>query len=163
MSQLTQELLHALFEYQPDGRLLRKVTTNSRAKAGAYSGCPNKWGYLRTVVLGRMYTNHRLIWFMHHGTWPEAIDHINGDKQDNRIENLRECTQLENCYNQKIRKQNTTGVKGVGWRPDKKKFRARIIVNGTEICLGHFKTLEEAAVVVKEARIKHHGEFANHG
>lgn len=163
MSKPTQELLHALFDYQPDGRLQRKLTTNTRAKAGTYSGSMNKGGYLRTVVLGRMYYNHHLVWFMHHGTWPEALDHINGDKQDNRIENLRECTQLQNCYNQRINRVNKTGVKGVGWRPDKQKFRARIVVNGKELCLGHFKTLEEAAAVVKEARTKYHGEFANHG
>lgn len=163
MDQITQELLRALFKYESDGKLLRKVTTNSRAKAGTYSGSINKAGYLRTVVLGRMYYNHHLVWFMHHETWPTAIDHINRDKQDNRIENLRECTQYQNTCNQRLRKQNKTGIKGVGWRPDKKKFRARIIVNGKELCLGHFKTLEEAAKIVKEARTRHHGDFANHG
>jgi hypothetical protein len=160
---MNKEILHTLFEYQPDGRLLRKVTTNGRAKAGTYSGSVNKAGYLRTVVFGRMYYNHHLVWYMHYEVWPKALDHINGEKQDNRIENLRECTASQNSFNQRVKKTNTTGVKGVGWRPDKKKFRARIIVDGKELCLGHFKTLEEAEGVVREARTTYHGEYANHG
>jgi hypothetical protein len=60
------------------------------------------------------------------------------------------------------RSDSKTGVKGVGWRPDKQKYRARIVVDGKELCLGHFLTLEEARSVVQAARIKHHGEFARH-
>jgi hypothetical protein len=92
---LTQDLLRALFEFQPDGQLLRKVTTNPRAPAHAYSGSPNKAGYLRTRVLGRLYYNHHLVWFLHHGTWPSALDHINGNRADNRLENLRLMTRAE--------------------------------------------------------------------
>jgi hypothetical protein len=159
---LTQELLHALFEYQPDGRLLRKVTTNPRAVVGEYSGSINKAGYLRTRVAGTLYTNHRLIWFMHHGTWPKVVDHINRIKTDNRIENLRACSQSQNMHNSTTRSNNTTGVKGVSWRPTKNKFRARITVDRKEICVGHFATLEEARIAVETARTMYHGEFARH-
>jgi hypothetical protein len=159
---LTQDLLRALFEYQPDGRLLRKVTTNPRAKAHTYSGCINGAGYLRTRVSGTLYQNHRLIWFMFHGTWPEMVDHINGNRTDNRIENLRPCNQSQNMQNMASRVDSKTGVKGVGWREDKQKYRARIVVNGKERCLGHFVTLDEARSAVQAARTKYHGEFARH-
>jgi hypothetical protein len=159
---ITKELLCALFEYQPDGRLLRRITSNPRAKAGTYSGSVGKGGYLRTQVAGKLYFNHRLVWLMHRGSWPKNLDHINGNKLDNRIENLRECTQTQNMQNCPNKKSNTTSVKGVGWRPSRGKFRARIVVNGKEICVGHFLELEEAAKAVQEARTKYHGEFARH-
>jgi hypothetical protein len=159
---ISKELLDALFEYQPDGRLLRKITSNPRAKEGTYSGSQGKAGYLRTQVAGTLYFNHRLIWLMHHGSWPKNLDHINNNKLDNRIENLRECNQTQNMQNCPNKKSNTTGVKGVGWRPDKKKFRARIVINQKETCIGHFLTLEEASQAIKEARTKYHGEFARH-
>ena len=159
---ITQELLRALFEYCPDGRLLRKVTTNPRSTAHTYSGSPNAAGYLRTRIAGKLYYNHRLIWFLHHGTWPEVIDHINGDRQDNRLENLRACTQSGNMRNSKNKSSSSTGVKGVTWRPTKNRFRARITVDGKEVCVGHFLTLEEARIAVQAARTMHHGEFARH-
>lgn len=159
---LTQDLLQALFSYQPDGRLLRKVTTNPRAPAHGYSGSPNKAGYLRTRVLGRLYYNHHLVWFLHHGSWPSALDHINGNRADNRLENLRICNHQQNMRNASRRADSKTGVKGVGWREDKQKYRARIGINGKEMCLGHFVTLDEARSAVEAARTTHHGEFARH-
>ena len=159
---LTQELLSALLKHQQDGRLLRKVTTNPRAPAHTYSGSPNKAGYLRTRVLGRLYYNHHLVWFLHHGAWPSALDHINGDRADNRLENLRICNQQQNMHNACRRSGSETGVKGVNWRAAKNKYRARIVVDRKEISLGHYDTLEEARRAVEQARTKYHGEFARH-
>jgi len=160
----TQARIQELFEYLSDGRLRRRLAVNNnKAKVGDIAGCPNKAGYLRTTVDGTLHLNHRLIWLLFHGTWPKVVDHINGNKQDNRIENLRACTQLENSQNQQLRRSNTSGVKGVSWRPDKNRYRARITINGKEACLGHFLTLEEAEQAVVKARLSYHGEFANHG
>ena len=64
--------------------------------------------------------------------------------------------------NASVRKDTTTGVKGVNWRPTKQKYRARIVVDRKEISLGHYATLEEAEQAVQAARIKYHGEFARH-
>ena len=160
---ITQELLQALFVYQNDGALIRKIQTNPRAREGEVAGCPNKAGYLRIRINGKLYMNHRLIWFLHHGTWPTAIDHINGNNQDNRIENLRECTYSQNMHNCKTKKNNTTGIKGVQWRKDRNRYRARILVEGKEIFVGSFVTLEEAEQAIKKARDHYHREFANHG
>lgn len=159
---ITQDLLRALFKFQPNGLLLRKVTTNPRAPAHGYSGSPNKAGYLRTRILGKLYYNHHLVWFLHHGSWPSALDHINGDRADNRLENLRICNQQQNMHNARRRADSGTGVKGVNWRPTKNKYRARIVVNRKEISLGHYDTLEEAQRAVEQARIKYHGDFARH-
>ena len=159
---ITQELLHALFSIREDGSLLRKVDAGHTGKAGRVAGTANKAGYLRTCVAGKLYYNHRLIWFMVHGTWPEMVDHINGNNADNRPENLRACTQAQNMRNSKNKSSNATGVKGVTWRPTKNKFRARIMVDRKEICMGHFVTLEEARIAVEAARTKYHGEFARH-
>lgn len=160
---LTQELLYALFSYRDDGSLIRKVRTNPRAPENTIAGCPNKAGYLRIRINGKLYMNHRLIWFMHHGTWPTALDHINGNKQDNRIENLRPCTQSENMQNCKNKKNNKTGVKGVTWNTGKNKYRARLTVARKEIFIGYFLTISEAEAAIQLAREIHHKEFACHG
>jgi hypothetical protein len=160
---ITKKLLEELFEYQEDGTLVRKVTTNRRALAGTVSGTPSKAGYLRTTVLGRSFYNHRIIWFMHHGSWPLSIDHINGDKRDNRIENLREATGSQNQHNKGLNRNNKTGVKGVTWRVDRNRYRARIKVFGKDRFLGDFLSLDEARRVVEDARRALHGEYANNG
>lgn len=163
MESLKNELL-ALFEYLPDGRLRRIVSVNNHgAQAGCFCGSLNKGGYLRTTVNGKLRYNHHIVWAMHHGSWPKMLDHINGDKQDNRIENLRECTKSQNQFNQKISKVNTTGVKGVTWRADRQKYRARVRAGTKEIFLGHFDTLEQAKQAITQHRAVLHGAFANNG
>jgi len=159
---LTQELCHSLFRYD-NGKLVRKVTTSWAAKAGTEAGCVDGKGYLRVTIFKRGYLIHRVVWFMHHGTWPDMLDHINGDKLDNRIENLRPCNSSQNQQNVEGWASNTSGVKGVDYQKQRKKYRARISVGRSRVTLGRFDTLEEAAKVVQEARTKYHGEFTNHG
>jgi len=107
---------------------------------------------------GKQWLSHRLIYIMHKGAAPKYIDHINGDSQDNRIENLRSCTIQNNACNQKIHPKNNTGVKGVTRLGNK--FRAKIWVNYKQIHLGVFEDLELAELVAIEARNKYHGAFA---
>ena len=100
---------------------------------------------------------------MHKGYLPKIIDHINGDKLDNRIENLRSATVGQNQHNRKTNTNNTSGYKGVCWDKAMKKWRARIKLEDKSIHLGYFTNAEEADKVVRAAREELHGSFANHG
>lgn len=160
--EITQELLHELFEYR-DGELYWKVKPNRRIKIGDKAGSHNVSGYINVRVMGKYYRAHRLIYCMLHGYFPKYIDHINNNPSDNRIENLRECTQSENLYNKCIQSNNKSGHKGVSWDTKSKKWRVRVYVNCKSNHLGFFDDVELAALVAEEARNKYHGEFANHG
>ena len=88
-----------------------------------------------------------------------VCDHINGDRRDNRLSNLRKCTQGENNINKKLNIRNTTGVPGVVWNKRQDKWHARIRYQNREIHLGDFKDIEDAIKARKEAEIKYFGEF----
>lgn len=147
---LTKEFVDELFEYR-DGDLYWKPE-----KAGTIDG----GGYWQTGIKGRYFKNHRLIFLMHHGYLPDVIDHVDGDKTNNKIENLRAATRSENNCNTKIPSNNTSGVKGVSWVTKFKKWRVRIYVKRTMYHLGYFNSFEEAVAVSQKARIEHHKEFA---
>ena len=120
-------------------------------------------GYLRVGFNSRQYLVHRVIFLYHHGFLPECLDHINGIRSDNRIENLRPATSYENICNSKFRSDNTSGVKGVHWNCVKKKWQVRLHVEKKVKSLGYYDDLELAELVIMEARDKYHKEFANHG
>ena len=88
-------------------------------------------------------------------------DHINGDKLDNRKENLRVCTPAENKYNRTFQSNNTSGYKGVAWNKAAKKWFSKINAGGKIYCIGYFTDAKEAALAYNEAALRLHGEFAN--
>lgn len=119
--------------------------------------------YLSVSINGNTFLSHRLAWFLHTGSWPRNhIDHINHDGCDNRIENLRDVTRSENLRNARRSKANKSGVTGVYWNEWAKKWQASIRVNSVNTYLGLFNTLEEAAIVRREAELKY-GYHRNHG
>lgn len=151
------EIAKSLFFYR-DGKIYWKKQI-SRVQAGAMAGAMVN-GRLRVSYKGKSYGVHRIVYLMHNGSVPEIIDHIDGNPLNNRIENLREATQLQNMWNQKIKSTNKTGVKGVHWNKRIKKYYAACMVNGTTHQIGKFDKLEDAKVAVETFRAKHHGDFA---
>ena len=135
----------------------------NRKHSGKVAGKPGHAGHLIITIRGRPRLAHRLIWAIVHGEYPEQIDHINNDPADNRLSNLRACTQNQNQHNQKIRKTNTSGYKGVSWHKVRGRWRASIFVNSKQQHLGLFDSPEEAHKAYCEAAARLHGEFANFG
>lgn len=136
----------------------------TRFRAGGSAGCRQQDGYYRIGFNGGTYYAHRVAWFLAYGEEPDhEIDHVNGDRSDNRLVNLRAATRLENTRNTKVWRKSSTGVKGVHMRKDTGSFRAHCRVDGVVHWLGTFKTLEEAQAVVRAFREKNHREFHNHG
>jgi hypothetical protein len=159
---ITQDYVKQSFEYR-DGELYWKVKPSKKISIGKKAGNKREDGYCLTMVNGKRYLNHRLIFLMHHGCLPEFIDHIDGNPSNNKIENLRAAKSTENQHNRKLGKDNTSGVKGVDWHARSKKWMVRIRVNNKRKYFGSFDNLELAGLVAQEARNKYHREFANHG
>lgn len=111
-------------------------------------------GYKRGKVFGTPYSAHRMAWLLTYGVWPEGeIDHINGDKIDNRIENLRDVTtEINNKNKLLVSSKNTSGYSGVSWVKSKKKWKAAIMVDKKKKFLGYFHDKEKANEAVLAAR-----------
>jgi len=133
-----------------------------RAGKPALNGLSND-GYCRGMIFGRSIRAHRAVYAMVNGQWPnDLIDHINGKKQDNRPENLRDVSSLENHRNIKIPASNTSGAVGVDWAKSVSMWRANIKINGKTKFLGHFENKSDAIKARAEANVKY-GFHPNHG
>lgn len=120
-------------------------------------------GYRQGSVNGLKLYSHRVAWALHYGEWPDGqIDHLNGVKTDNRIENLRAVNNQENNRNMPRKSNNTSGVNGVCWHKKAKKWMAYVVIDGKQSYLGVFDNLEDARVVRAEAS-KLHGFSERHG
>jgi hypothetical protein len=144
------------FEYE-DGELIRLHSNNQHKHVGSENSC----GYVQFEHQGRTYMLHRIIWEMHYGAISKdtQIDHIDRNPYNNRIENLRICTQNQNQINARIPKNNTSGFKGVLKTPNGK-FQARLGYNGVKLYLGLFDTAEAANEKVIAKTRELYGEFA---
>lgn len=182
----SQDTLLQLLRYEPDtGKLfwlarspsLFSATTkhtadhqaarwNSRL-AGKEAFTARNVGYRYGAVDGRLYLAHRVIWKMVHGNDPKQIDHINGIRSDNRLENLRSVEEVENHKNQQLHAHNTSGVCGVSFDRSRGKWEAHVTVGNRKQHLGRFASIEEAVAVRKQAEANlgfhpNHGRLAHH-
>lgn len=141
---ITQEKLKHLFDYK-DGNLIRKFS-KSNAKKGTIAGtAANKDKYVQISIDDTLYLAHVLIWCWFYGYIPEHdIDHIDRNKSNNKIENLREVSRVCNLRNTLNTARNTSGVKGVGWSKQNSKWRAQIHVNSRSVNLGYSTDFIEA-------------------
>ena len=146
----TKELVESLFNYNAEaGTLTRKIQVAQNAKAGQSAGWVNGDGYLCVRIEGRIFKVHQIVWLLCKGVWQSGvIDHINQDKTDNRIENLRDTTVQINNINKGVRRDSKTGIPNVTWRERDKAYYAACKRNGTQNYLGCFKSLQDAAAAV---------------
>jgi HNH endonuclease/AP2 domain len=154
-----------LFAYDPNtGTITRRVSI-ANTKVGAIAGCFDPLHRrLRVQFNGKHWSIHRLAWFIHYGVIPSLhIDHINGDRLDNRLENLRLATDLQNMHNCPKTSRNKSGYKGVHWDKWRNSWRATIRVNGKSIKLGRFDDPALAHKAYCAAADRYFKEFANHG
>jgi len=120
-------------------------------------------GYRHGAIFSRRYFAHRVIWLFATGNWPEnQIDHINGDRSDNRISNLRDVTKAENMKNMRVRAKSKSGASGVYWYEGLQKWQVFISVKGKTRNLGRFSEKADAIACRRQAE-KDHGYHENHG
>lgn len=158
---MNQSLVAEYFDHK-DGHLYWKkvMHPNKQYLVGQKVGSIHKTGYRHVTWMGKIHKVHRLIFLLEHGYLPKEIDHINGDRQDNRIENLREVTRSENQFNKAMCSNNTSGFRGVSWHNHSKAWVVRVCTKGKSKIVGYFKDLELAGLVADEARNLYHGKYA---
>jgi hypothetical protein len=158
---ITQELIDQCFEYR-DGLLYWKGVShpNKMRWIDKPAGSIHKTGYRHITWMGKIHKAHRLIFMLHHGYLPPEVDHINGDRQDNRIENLRTANRSENQCNRPALASNTSGHPGVSWHKKSKAWCVRVMKNGKIVVQQYFKDLELAGLFAAEARSLYHGAYA---
>lgn len=155
---LTQERLKEVLDYNPETGLfyLKSMIQKSKFKVGDVIGRTNGKGYVILTIDSLCYRAHRVAWFYTYGEWPIGmIDHINGVKDDNRLVNLRDVSASVNSQNIKTSKSNNKLSK-LGVFKHRKKFQAQIMVEGKQLYLGTFNTLEEAHNAYLAAKRQHH-------
>jgi hypothetical protein len=153
---LTAERAHFLLEYDQETGVLTWRESRGRVKKGDVAGSTGPKGYVVVHVDGKGYHAHRLVWLIVHGRFPpEHLDHVDGNKVNNRLVNLREASNAENQQNLKrARSHNKVGTLGVSIH--KGHWRAQIVVNGKAKHLGHFQSKEAAAAAYLIAKRRLH-------
>lgn len=152
--------LHRIFEYDPEsGSLIYRSRASTRASAGSKAGFLNHKGYRLVGISGKQYRAHRIIVAMTSGDWPPAefvIDHIDGNRDNNRIENLRVCSHSENQHNRISPSSSTSGLLGASYSKKERKWIAAICVGGKRMRIGGYKTPGEARSACLEAKTQLH-------
>ena len=153
---VTQDRLKELLNYNSETGIFTWKVNRGGRKIGSIAGAKSL-GYRNIMIDKISYQAHRLAWLFVYGKWPEKdLDHINLERDDNRICNLRVVSDSENKQNQKMYKTNTSGFKGVSWCKNRKKWIASICINYKTIPLGKFDDPKEASLAYLEGAKKYH-------
>lgn len=136
------------------------ICFNNRV-GGTVAGTVGRCGYFVVGISKRYYLAHRLIWKMEMGQDPDGfVDHIDGNKTNNKFSNLRPASNSQNIQNSKLRADNSSGVKGVHWDAGHKKWRAVITADGNQVRVGRFDSVSTAKDAIERVRAEMHGAFA---
>lgn len=164
---ITRDMVESRFHYNPATGEFHRTSIVDRwgndTAVWRKVGTPRSDGYLEMTAFGMSLKLHRVAFLYMTGTFPAGeVDHINGIRSDNRWSNLRVVSKSENMRNRGMNHNNTSGVPGVTWFDECERWRARINVNGERVCLGLFKTFDEA-VAARQGAEHILGYHTNHG
>ncbi len=158
-SDLTAQRLREVFNYDSETGVFTHLAGNHKSKPGSVAGTTNNAGYLVIYIDAHLYLAHRLAWLFAYGEWPEhLIDHINMDRLDNRLANLRNASKSLNAQNQRDAnsRNKESGLMGVSRNHGR--WKARLQLDGKQVFLGSFDTPEEAhQAYVAAKRVMHPG------
>jgi hypothetical protein len=163
MSELTQTKLRQLFVHDESSGVFVRRRKAGPMPAGTVAGTVNSYGYVWIRINGKSYAAHRLAWLYHYGVMLGSdvhVDHINGKRIDNRIDNLRLATRSQNNANARKSVRNTSGAKGVSWSKRDQKWIAQIRRGGGNRFIGSFDCIAAASLAYQVEADKVHGEFA---
>jgi len=148
--------------YDAETGVLTWRVSGGRTVAGEVAGTPTTFGYRQIQISGQKYMAHRIAWALAYGDPGDMqIDHSDGDRSNNKLDNLRLATHADNMRNA-VHASNTSGHVGVSWSKRHAKWLAQIRVGGHPKCLGTFDKIEDAAAAYRAAAELHHGPFAAH-
>ena len=162
MKTIDIELLNKNLVYNKETGIFTRIKGSGGKKAGSVAGSINTNGYINIQIKGVNYYAHRLAWLLEHGCMPSIVDHIDGNKDNNRIDNLREVTQSINMSNKVMSKYNKTGFNGVSWCNFYKKYVSYINIDKKRKTIGYYKIKEDAINARKEYS-KRNGYTVSHG
>lgn len=155
--------LDKILRYDAETGIFYWIDSRGPVKSGAEAGSLTDRSYISIGINGRYYLAHVLAWLTTTGEMPGSqLDHKDTNRINNRFDNLRLSTQLENTYNRSMMSNNRSGVKGVHWHAFSQRWRAVIGVKGKKIQVGAFESIDLAKEEITKARDKYHKEFARH-
>ena len=154
---ISADRLRELLSYDAESGVFRWLVNRKKVRAGDIAGAYKRCGYSQICVDQKQYSSHRIAWLYVYGVMPVwQIDHIDGCRDNNRISNLRQCTQSENMQNQAIHINSTSGRVGVSWHKPGHKWSASIRVSGKRRHLGLFASIDDAASAYVKAKAELH-------
>lgn len=160
---LTFELVSSLLAYDPDTGFVLWVASKGRSKAGNRAGSVNGSGYRQVRIDGVIVNEHRVAFLLMTGRWPTLLmDHINGNRDDNRWCNLREATGVENGINKGVQRNNSSGFAGIHWHKKAQRWRVRVWTKRSDTFIGQFACFGKAVKARRNAAEARYGRFAVH-